>query len=463
MKRFFLLVLAIVFIVPVFAEGYQVNVLSTKQIGMGHVGTGMKLSAESMHFNPAALVFMRNHVDLSVGVSAVSAKAEYTHEGYSAKTDNPLSTPMYAYAGYRIYDNLAAGISLTTPYGNALKWPKYWAGCNLIQDISLKSFVLQPTISYKITDKLSVGVGLMLAVGNVNLSRAVMSAQDLQQIGQTLNQLLPDGYPGKQQMIETIRDNNYPPATATLDGKAHVRAGVNIGAFYDISEKVSIGLTYRSKIKMRVKEGEAELEYANRQVEDLMMILGKVEINGAHPLAIPKYDQGTFHAELPLPSNTSLGVSYRPTNRWELALDLQYVGWNAYDSLNVFFNQTELGIAPIKAKKDYKNTIIARVGAQYRTTDRLFLRAGVYFDQSPIRSDNYNPETPGMNKVGMSAGLSFEPYKNLQIDLAFLYIQGISRDGSYTQKNVITQLDETFSGHYKSSAITASFGVAYSF
>ncbi|MDE6450877.1 MAG: outer membrane protein transport protein, partial [Odoribacter sp.] len=378
MKKFFLFLLAGVLWMPVFAEGYQVNVLSARQTGMGHVGTGMKLGAESIHFNPAGLVFMRNYVDLSAGVSAISAKAEYRHEGYSAATDNPLSSPIYAYAAYKIYDNLAAGISLNTPYGNSLKWPKYWAGCQLIQEIALKSFVLQPTVSYKITDKLSVGAGLMLAIGNVRLSRAVMSAQDFQGVGMLLNELLPAAYPGKEQMIGTIRDNYYPPATATLNGKAHLRAGVNVGVLYDFSEKVSVGVSYRSKVKMRVKEGEAELEYVNRTVEELMAVLGKVEVNGARPLAIPKYDQGTFRAELPLPSNTTLGISYRPTDRWELAFDLQYVGWNAYDSLNVYFNQAELGIAPIRAKKDYKNTVAVRVGAQYKTTERLLLRTGLY-------------------------------------------------------------------------------------
>lgn len=458
MKKFFLFMLAAVLFLPVFAEGYQVNVLSTKQTGMGHVGTAMKLGAESMHFNPAGLVFLNSHVDLSLGVAGISAKAKYSHEGYTAKTDNPLSTPVYAYAGYQIYDNLAAGISLTTPYGNSLKWPKYWAGSDLIQNISLKSFVLQPTLSYKILDNLSIGVGLMLAVGNVELSRTIMSAADFQMVGSIIENNVPEGTPGKEEIIETIRKNHFPPATATLNGKAHVRAGINIGLLYDISRKVSVGLTYRSKIRMKVKEGDARLDYANRSIENLMANLADL-----HLFTVPRYDEGTFHAQLPLPSNTTLGVSYRPADRWELALDVQFVGWNAYDSLNVYFNEAELGIAPIKAKKDYKNTVIARVGGQYRATERLFVRAGVYFDQSPIRESNYNPETPGMNKVGISAGLSFEPYKNLQVDFAFLYIQGIGRDGSYTQKNVITGIEETFSGHYKSNAITASLGLAYRF
>lgn len=459
MRKLVIGAIACILGIPVFAEGYQVNVLSAKQTGMGHVGTAMKLGAESMHFNPAGLVWLDNHMDISIGISAVSSQAKYSHGGYSAKTDNPLSTPLYAYVGYKIYDNFAAGISLTTPYGNSLKWPKNWTGVNVIQDIKLRSYVLQPTLSYKITDKLSVGIGLMLAIGNVNLSRALMSTADFQMIG-TIIEGLPLPEEQKKYFVETIRDNKFPPASATLNGHAKVRAGFNIGILYDVSDKVSIGLSYRSKIKMRVKEGDATLDYANRNIEDLMGTLGKL----APAFAVPKYDQGSFRAELPLPSNTTLGVSYRPTDRWEMSLDLQYVGWNAYDSLNVYFNEEELGINPIKANKDYKNTIIARIGAQYKATDRLDVRAGLYFDQSPIRKNNYNPETPGMNKIGMSAGLSFEPYQNLQFDFAFLYIQGIGRDGSYTYNNIVipTQID-TFSGHYKSNAFTASLGISYKF
>ena len=126
MKRLVIAVLASILSMTVFAEGYQVNLLSTKQTGMGHVGTGMKLGAESMHFNPAGLVFLRTNMDFSLGISAIMAKAKYSYDGYSAKTDNPVGTPLYAYAGFKIYDNLAAGISLTTPYGNSLKWPKNW-------------------------------------------------------------------------------------------------------------------------------------------------------------------------------------------------------------------------------------------------------------------------------------------------------------------------------------------------
>lgn len=460
MKKFLFSLLISIIAVPVFAEGYQVNSQSAKQTGMGHVGVAMKLGAESMHFNPAGLVFLNSSVDLSVGVSAIKATAKYKSPdgSYSAKTDNPFSTPVYAYAAFKIYDNFAAGISLTTPYGSSLKWPKNWEGANLIQDISLKSYVLQPTFSYKITSRLSIGAGLMMAIGDMNLSRGLMSANDFQSFAGLVPSLpIPDEQ--KAQLTELIRSTaGVVPASARLDGKANLRVGFNVGAMYDITDQVTIGLSYRSKIKMKVKEGDAELTYASSGVEGLFNELNKYS---PKPI-IPPLDQGTFRAELPLPSNTTLGVSYRPNDRWELGFDVQYVGWKAYDSLNIVFNEKALKIEDIKAEKNYKNSMIYRVGAQYAATERLDVRAGVYFDQTPIRERLYNPETPGMNKLGFSAGLSFEPYKNLQIDFAFLYIQGLGADGEYPYKNVLGQ-DQVFSGKYESTALSASLGLAYRF
>ena len=49
MKQLLLTISALLFATAVCAEGYQVNTLSAKQLGMGHVGTGMKLNSESIY------------------------------------------------------------------------------------------------------------------------------------------------------------------------------------------------------------------------------------------------------------------------------------------------------------------------------------------------------------------------------------------------------------------------------
>ena len=54
MKKLFLVLAAAAIASGAYAEGYQVNNMSAKQTGMGHVGTAMKLNSESIFFNPAA-------------------------------------------------------------------------------------------------------------------------------------------------------------------------------------------------------------------------------------------------------------------------------------------------------------------------------------------------------------------------------------------------------------------------
>ena len=227
---------------------------------MGHTGVAMKLGAESMHFNPAGMAFMEGVADFSAGVSGVFAEAKWKHNGEHAKTNNDASTPLYAYAGFRVYDDLKIGVSFTTLYGSGIKWPKNWQGATLVQDISLKAFVLQPTVSYKIIDNLSVGAGLMMAWGNVNLSKGLMEASSV--------------------------FNDVVPVSLRIDGDSKVRVGFNVGALYDINEKVSIGASYRSRIMMKVTEGTASLDYASEAIKQI--------ISGS----VPPLDNATFRSEL---------------------------------------------------------------------------------------------------------------------------------------------------------------------
>ena len=423
----------------VFAEGYQINLQSTKQAGMAHTGAAMKLGSESMHFNPAALVYMKGNVDFSVGGSAVMATAKYNDGmGYTAKTDNTMGTPFYLYAGFNIYeDKLAAGVSLTTPFGNSLNWSENWKGASIVQNIALQSFRFQPTLSYKIMDKLSIGVGADITWGNFELSRAMMTIDEL---------ILAGG----GSAFDPLKGNNA--ASATLSGDGNIKVGFNVGLMYDISDKVTVGLTYRSKVMMEVAEGDAKMTYLNSTIEGVL---------GAIP-TFPKLNQGTFSAELPLPANTTLAVSYKVTPRLLLAFDLQYTQWGAYDKLDVVFTENVLNGYSISATKNYKNTFAYRLGAQYELTERLDIRGGVYYDETPVRSDYYNPETPGADKIGVTLGLSFEPYENLSIDIAAAYLQGGAVDGSYTTKNALNQ-PVVFSGEYKSYAFMPSIGVSYNF
>lgn len=152
MKKILLVLAAVTVAAAASAEGYQVNNLSSKQNGMGHVGTAMKLNSESLWFNPAAAVFQDTKFDISVGVTGIASKATYTSlPDYTGATkpvhytsDNKLSTPMFAYVNYKPLDWMSVGVAFNTPFGSSMNWGDDWAGSQLIQSINLAAYNFQP-------------------------------------------------------------------------------------------------------------------------------------------------------------------------------------------------------------------------------------------------------------------------------------------------------------------------------
>lgn len=432
-----------------FAEGYQINSQSTRQLGMGHTGVALKLGSESMHFNPAGMAFMESKFDFSFGGTAIKSKVDYTNNNYKANTDNPLGTPIFGFFGYKPCNNLAVGVSITNPAGNSIKWPDNWAGSTLVEEISLKGFAIQPTASYKFSDRVSVGAGLMIDFGNFSLSRALIPVGGLNPIGQMVPALAP--------AINSFQ--GQVPLSATLSGNAKIGLGVNLGVLINISEKVSLGASFKSTVKLKVNEGEADLNYANEAAKEVIATVNKVKPG---TVVVPPLDEGTFTASLPIPHNINVGVSYKPTKKLTLTSELQFVGWQAYDTLTVQFDQSVLNGYSIKATKGYKNTVITRIGAEYTISKVAIVRLGGYYDTTPVRDNLYNPETPGSNKIAITGGATLSPTKFMDIDLALAYVKGGEKYGSYPNPST-TNPNALFDGYYKARAFMASFGLRFKF
>jgi long-chain fatty acid transport protein len=85
------------------------------------------------------------------------------------------------------------------------------------------------------------------------------------------------------------------------------------------------------------------------------------------------------------------------------------------------------------------------------------LRAGYYYDQTPIRSGYFAPETPRNDGHGFTAGLSYAISNNFAIDASFLYLRFEEIDESYDYVSD----GSSFGGTYKSSAFAPGIGVTY--
>lgn len=418
------------------AEGYQVNSLSTRQLGMGHTGFAMKLGAESQFFNPAGMAFMDDSFQASASFNAIQPTASATVDGKKYTTDCDPSTPFSVFAAFNIYDFLKAGVSVYTPYGSSINWTDNWPGATLNQSVKLSAFTVQPTIAWKIIPGLSVGAGLTVTWGSVNLNKGLLS-------GRELSAML--GALGLQYPTPEIT-----PVSAHLQGKASLACGVNLGAMYDLPANLTVGVNFRSKTMMKVKAGQTEVTYGTSDPTIQAILSSK----------LGGIAQTDFKAEMPLPASLGFGLSWH-NDRVVTDLEAQLTFWSAYKYLDIAFDGASQFDQHLE--KNYHDSWLVRGGVEWKATSRLDLRAGLMIDFTPVDKHFYNPETPGMTKIEPTLGLTFRPIPCLGINVAGMYVAGLGENGaSYTTKNILGQ-SQTFTADYRVRSWTASLGLSVNF
>ncbi|HKR03314.1 MAG TPA: outer membrane protein transport protein, partial [Bacteroidia bacterium] len=162
---------------PSFAGGFQVNLQGQKQAAMGHCGIGSVTDAAGIFFNPGTISFL-NANSVTAGVNLIFHKTQYLEAFpgiYSAKTKNTTGTPVNFYGTFKLLKNkkLSAGLAINTPFGSKVMYEENWKGQFLLREINLKTFFIQPTLSYKITEKIGIGAGFVYSTGTMKLRKAI--------------------------------------------------------------------------------------------------------------------------------------------------------------------------------------------------------------------------------------------------------------------------------------------------
>jgi long-chain fatty acid transport protein len=320
------------------------------------------------------------------------------------RTENPVGTPFSAYGLFQLKEDgkLKLGIAAYTPFGSTVQWEKNWIGRFAITRLELKAIFIQPTISYRISDKIGVGAGFVYSTGNVNLQKDIPVQ---------------------------FEDGTF--AKAELAGKAQ-GFGYNLGVQINATEKLGIGFNFRSKVQMNLNDGEATFTV---------------------PSGLdPNFPDGKFVGGLPLPQVATLGLSYKLNEKWAFVLDINHVGWKVYDTLAFDYETNTTSLLDTKSPRNYKNIVAFRAGAAYKVMKNLELRFGGGYGLTPVQDGYVTPETPDGNRAYGTFGLGYELGKHFAIDASCYYTQ-ITRADINQETNL--------SGTFTTKAIAAGIGFIY--
>jgi len=406
-KKLWFLIISLVVSTQVFASGFQINEHGARGMSMAGAFTALALDGSALFYNPAGLSQLPG-TQIMLGTTLISPSA--TFRGVSPEIDeiaveSALFTPINFYVTHQLNEKWAFGIGVNNQYGLGTTWDKNWIGQNLAIETEVQTFYFTGGASYKFSDQFSLGVTASYVYGHVAILK------------------------------NTPIDPFEGTATVDMSGNGGSFA-YGIGLLYTPSDMVSIGLDFRS---------ETTLEFT-----------GTAEATAPDALAglIPA---GDIEAPLTLPMNATIGLAIHPSPALTISGDFQYVGWSSYDKLEVTF--TESGTVSTSIR-DYDDSWIARLGAEYHMSDVFDLRGGLLYDSNPVKDEWVEPSLPDADRIGFNIGLGYKITPNISVDLAYMFLRFTER--TIENSNVdYTSGVAGFNGTYNSSAHLLGLNFSY--
>lgn len=415
-KRIFTLSVLSLLATQAFAGGYRISMQGQRQLAMGHTGVAViNGNAESIFFNPAHGTLLDSKWSFSAGATAVISDTRFQNTTYNwqASTQN-IGTPFYFYANYKFSDKFAASLAVYTPYGSSVEWDKDWQGSHLVNNINLQAIFIQPTVSFKITDDVSIGAGLIYVNGGVTFNR---------------------------NLSRNMTDDLGNRSDVTLDASGVSAWGYNIGLTAKLDQYVTFGVNYRSHIEMKADGGTATF-------------------NNLPPFLQQSFTNGIFNASMPLPAELTYGFSYKITDKWLAAVDINRTFWSSYESLDISFEGT--GAPDSHNPRNYKDSNTYRLGLQYAPSEKFSARIGGYYDRTPVRDGYFAPETPRNDALAGTIGFTVQITPKLGVDFAATALHFKEIDNSYDHY-IEDGNPVSFGGTYRSAAYSVGLGLSYNF
>ncbi len=410
MRRIFLLFLHIVVATGLnYGQGFYANIAGGQSSAMGSVFSGFGNNQEAVWLNPAAMANMNTLMSISAGASIPLSSTSFRMQPpsvYTASTEDRLTLPAYLYGSYEITDRFRVGLALNKPYSHLIKWQEEnWAGRFIVKEMDFSLTIIQPAASFQLTESIAVGAGLVFSLADIRLRKA-----------------LP------------VRDQNR-EGTANFSGTT-AGMGFNAGILYNPVSWINLSASYKTGINSSFSKAKSSFSVP-------------ASLSGYFP------ENNPLTITYPVAANLSFNMGMLLRENFDLTLGISYIfSKNASDGTFDFETNTR-HLSNFSIPRSERNDISYHLGAEYRITDYLHLRTGVYFRPENGNVELISPENPFGQHVALSGGISIAPLNGFFTHLGVVYMAGSEIEGQLEQMG--------FGGRYKTNVFIPTLGVSFDF
>lgn len=412
------------------AAGFQL--IEQSGSGMGNAYAGAAAVAEdasTIYFNPAGLTKITKPQMVFAG-HIISTSADFEDKGSSV---NPALTggtvvkgsltgsnddgggtafvPNFYYAR-PINDKLVFGFGANAPFGLETDYEDDWVGRYHALNSAVQTVNLNPSLGYKVNEKLSIGGGVSIQYIHADLTSAIDSAAVCLSAAASSPALTTE---------DCVRAGLGPNdvSNSAKDSKAELEAdnvafGFNLGVTYDFNDKTRVGVSYRSGIEQEA-EGDADFTVGT----ELSAVLPGINQGLSAVNSALLVDTG-ITATVDLPDSASFSVAHQATPKIQLLADVTWTGWSSFEELRIKYDS---GQADSVTTEAWENTMRYSIGVNYDHTDKLRLRAGLAFDEEAIPdAEHRTPRIPGNDRTWIAFGAGYDYSDTMHFDVGFAHL-----------------------------------------
>ena len=409
-----------------YSAGFAIIENSASGMGKAYAGAAaVAEDASTVWFNPAGMTYLTDNLggksQLSNSLNIIIAGTDFKDKGSAPpaslgsasingrkKTSETIvsSVPGLYYVR-PINKNLNFGLSINAPFGSKTDYDKDWIGRYQATETDMKTININPSLSWKASDKLSLGGGISAQYIDVTLGKSYDTAAACRKVALQS---------GSTATLDYCNSKFPKAAQYKNDGQATVSGddlsfGFNLGLLYQPSDLTRVGVSYRSQIKHKL-EGKAA--YQNNAA--FVPIVTQLEA-----LGINTFSNRSIKASVDVPESISLSLVHKFSDRLELMGDVTWTGWSSFKDLIV--TEASTGNEVTKVHENWKDVTRVSLGANYKYSDKLTLRTGVAIDQEPIPSARHRtPRIPGNDRTWLSVGAGYKMNKKISLDFGYSHL-----------------------------------------
>ncbi len=419
-------------------NGMEMIGYGARSAGLGGAGSAVGDGAVSLAQNPAALSLVGVR-QFDLGFS-VLAPVLHFRNGLNNKAGNRdthqafygfFPMPMFAYAQpLASRPGLSWGAGLFVPGGMGADYGlvhELWP-----EGVSYHSMLMYAKLmagaSYRITPRLSVGIGLNVGFGWMDIWQPFATSPDFAQ-GSTDKTPAKIIAPTYGQVFQRM---GYDEVTClfTMRQATAFGVGADVGLLYEVNRWISVGVTYTSPMQLKW--------HARSTLDMTRQFLAAAEGFGV-PLELASLGFGLspeagmvahpdVEFQLDWPQKAGLGVAVRPVSRLLVAFDFTWINWSAtmdvfemkFSSLDNpnFIKMVGADGCVRSVALNWEDQFVFAVGAAYRIGHGITLRTGYNFGNNPVPGNTAMPTFPALVEHHVALGLG-KSWGRFEINTAF--------------------------------------------